>query len=415
MRVGVIGGGVSGLVSAYLLHKEHEVELLEANPRIGGHTNTETLDLPGGPYRINTGFIVFNKENYPNFVTLMERLDVPFEKTDMSFSVTCKRTGLEYGFATWNAIFAQRRNALSPTFWKMLLEIKRFQKQFDRLLEDPASRTTTLGEYLRRKGYSRYFIDQFIIPFGAAIWSAAPDDFGEFPLYTFVAFFKNHGFLSDASLLQWYTITGGSAQYLEPITKPFRDRVFTNTKVVGVSRSANGIDVALADGSMRQYDEVVLAVHSDQALKMLTHPTSAERDILGAMPYQPSDVVLHTDTSLLPKHRQTWSSWNYCVPKEQSAGCTVTYSMNILQNLEADTEFLVTLNQGGDIDPGCTIQRYEYAHPVYTLDGVAAQHRHAEISGVDRVHYAGAYWGYGFHEDGVKSALAACRPFGVTL
>ena len=415
MRVGVIGGGVSGLVSAYLLHKEHEVELLEASPRIGGHTNTEKVDFPGGPYWINTGFIVFNKENYPNFVKLMQRLDVPFEKTSMSFSVSCKRTGLEYGFETWNAIFAQRRNALSPKFWKMLLEIKRFQKQFDRLLEDPASRTTTLGEYLLRKGYSRYFIDQFIIPFGAAIWSAAPDDFGEFPLYTFVAFFKNHGFLSESSLLQWYTITGGSAQYLEPITKPFSDRVFTNTKVVGVSRSADGIDVALADGSMRQYDEVVLAVHSDQALRMLTQPTSAERDILGAMPYQPSDVVLHTDTSLLPKHRQTWSSWNYCVPKEQSAGCTVTYSMNILQNLEADTEFLVTLNQGGDIDPGCTIQRYEYAHPVYTLDGVAAQQRHAEISGIDRVHYAGAYWGYGFHEDGVNSALAACRPFSVTL
>ncbi len=415
MRVGIIGGGVSGLVAAYLLNQEHEVELLEANPCVGGHTNTETLDFAGGPYRINTGFIVFNQENYPNFVKLMQRLDVPFEKTSMSFSVSCKRTGLEYGFATWDAIFAQRRNVVSLSFWRMLLEIRCFQRQFDRLLEDPASRTTTLGEYLRKKGYSRCFIDQFIIPFGAAIWSAAPDAFGEFPLYTFVAFFKNHGFLSDASLLQWYTLTGGSDQYLKPIMAPYRDRVFTNTRVVGVTRSTAGVAVAVEDGSVRQYDEVVLAVHSDQALEMLTQPTDAEREILGAMPYQPSDVVLHTDTSVLPEHRQTWSSWNYCVPKEPSARCTVTYSMNILQNLKADTEFLVTLNQNSMIDTGKMIQSYKYAHPVYTRDGVAAQRRYTEISGVDRVHYAGAYWGYGFHEDGVNSALAACRPFGATL
>ncbi len=415
MRVGIIGGGVSGLVAAYLLNQEHEVELLEANPCVGGHTNTETLDFECGPYGINTGFIVFNQENYPNFVKLMQRLDVPFEKTSMSFSVSCKRTGLEYGFATWDAIFAQRRNVVSLSFWRMLLEIRCFQRQFDRLLEDPASRTTTLGEYLRKKGYSRCFIDQFIIPFGAAIWSAAPDAFGEFPLYTFVAFFKNHGFLSDASLLQWYTLTGGSDQYLKPIMAPYRDRVFTNTRVVGVTRSTAGVAVAVEDGSVRQYDEVVLAVHSDQALEMLTQPTDAEREILGAMPYQPSDVVLHTDTSVLPEHRQTWSSWNYCVPKEPSARCTVTYSMNILQNLKADTEFLVTLNQNSMIDTGKMIQSYKYAHPVYTRDGVAAQRRYTEISGVDRVHYAGAYWGYGFHEDGVNSALAACRPFGATL
>jgi len=416
MKIGIVGGGISGLMSAHLLHREHEIELLEANDYIGGHTHTEDVEQAGGHYRINTGFIVFNRENYPNFIRLMDALGVPYQPTSMSFGVCCKRTGLEYGFATWNAIFAQRRNLFSPAFWRMLLEISRFQKQFDQLLTDPACLRMTLGVYLRSKGYSRLFVDQFIIPFGAAIWSADPDAFGEFPLHTFVTFFKNHGFLSESALLQWYTIMGGSDQYVAKMIAPFRDRVFTRTPVVSVEREARGgVCVRTRDGPPRHYDEVILAVHSDQALAMLTHPTGAERAVLTALPYQASDVLLHTDASVLPVHRQTWSSWNYSVPWEREARCTVTYDMNILQDFVSDAEFLVSLNQTEAIAPEKTIARYVAAHPVYTLEGVAAQARHAEISGVDRIHFAGAYWRYGFHEDGVQSALAACRPFGVTL
>ncbi|MBL7114723.1 MAG: FAD-dependent oxidoreductase [Kiritimatiellae bacterium] len=415
MRIGIIGGGISGLTSAYLLHQDHDIELLEMNNYIGGHTHTEDVDLPGGPYRINTGFIVFNKENYPNFVGLMETLGVPYQPTYMSFGVCCKRTGLEYGFETWNSIFAQRKNLFSPPFWRMLLEIRRFRKEFDSLLNDPACLDMTLGAYLSTKGYSRYFVDQFIIPFGAAIWSADPDAFGDFPLVTFITFFKNHGFLSEAELLQWYTITDGSDRYVSKMIAPFKDRVFTHTEVTSVERCSEGIKVFSRDGQERRYDEVVLAVHSDQALSMIAYPTADEKAVLGALPYQPSNVTLHTDTSIMPAHRQTWSSWNYTVPRDHTSRCTVTYDMNILQNITSEQEFLVTLNQNESIAPKKTIACYKESHPIYTHAGVTAQRRHSEISGADRLHFAGAYWGYGFHEDGVKSALSACRPFGVSL
>lgn len=415
MRIGIIGGGISGIVTAHLLHRAHDIELIESNDYIGGHTHTAEVNRPGGPYRVNTGFIVFNKENYPNFLKLIEQAGVGYQPTSMSFSVTCRRTGIEYGFATWNAVFAQRRNLLSPSFLRMLLEIRRFRNEFDRLLTDPESHRLTLGAYLRAKGYSRRFVDQFLIPFGAAIWSADPDVFGEFPLYTFVAFFKNHGFLNEAELLQWYTIVGGSDRYVGPVLAPFRDRVFTGVNVVEVARASTGVDVRAADGTVRHYDEVVLAVHSDQALAMLAAPTPAEQAVLGALPYQPNDVVLHTDVGVMPAARQAWSSWNYCIPRAAGARCTVTYDMNILQRIESPCEFLVTLNQADDMDPTHVLQRYRYDHPVYKREGVAAQARHGDISGVDRLHFAGAYWGYGFHEDGVNSALAACRPFGVTL
>ncbi len=413
MRIGIVGGGIAGMASAHLLYREHDVELLEANDYIGGHTHTRDVAHAGDTYRVNTGFIVFNRENYPNFVKLIEGLDVAYQPTRMSFSVSCERTGIEYGFATWDAVFAQRRNALSPTFLRMLWEIRRFREAFPMLLADPASASLTLGEYLRQCGYSRRFVDQFIIPFGAAIWSAAPDAFGQFPLRTFVMFFKNHGFLSESTLLQWYTIAGGSARYVEKLLHPFRDRVHTSTVVTSVERRPTGdVRVLAADGTERFYDRVVLAVHSDQALRMIAGPTVAEQTVLGALRYQPNDVVLHTDVRLLPRHRQTWSSWNYRIPRERGDRCTVTYHMNTLQTIAAPAEFLVTLNQSTHIGAAHAIDRYIYDHPVYTPSGVEAQGRFADINGVDRLHFAGAYWGYGFHEDGVNSALAACRPLG---
>jgi predicted NAD/FAD-binding protein len=403
------------MVAAYLLHEKYDVELLEAEDTLGGHTNTEDLHRQNGDFRVNTGFIVFNEENYPNFVTLLKRLDVAYEPTSMSFSVKCMRTGLEYGFASLDALFAQRRNAISPRFLRMLLDIRRFRKEFETVLAGAETQDQSLGEHLGTQGYSDAFINLFLVPFGAAIWSAGPDGMNAFPLHTFVSFFKHHGFLATEELLQWQTVTGGSDRYISPLTASFRDRIRTGMKVVQVRRTPDGVDVASEDGSVHSYDRVILATHSDQALSMLAEPTDAERQILGAMSYQPNDVVLHTDTSLMPKHRQTWSSWNYCIPAIGAARCTATYDMNILQHIESEVEFLVTLNQSGEIDPDNVIKRFDYDHPVYTRDSVKAQTQYSEINGVDRIHYAGAYWGYGFHEDGVRSALAACKPLGVSL
>ena len=415
MKIGVIGGGISGLVSAHLLSREHDVELLEANSYVGGHTHTQQGELPSGRQRINTGFIVFNEPNYPNFVKLMKQLGVAYQPAPMSFSIVSRDPELEYGFASFDALFAQRRNLLSPRFIRMLMEIKRFRKQFDILLAGTSSSRQTLGDYLREQGFSQTFIDYFLVPFGAAIWSADPENMGHFPLHTFVAFFKHHGFLSEAELLQWYTVTGGSDQYVDKLLAPLQGKVQRNAAVTQVIRNAAGIEVRTKDGASRQYERVVMAAHSDQALAMLEAPTQAEQEVLGCMRYQANDVLLHTDISILPTRRKTWSSWNYAVAKETAERCTVTYDMNILQSIESEHEFLVSLNLNGQIAPEKVIQRYTYHHPVYTAESVAAQKRHGEINGIDRIHYAGAYWGFGFHEDGVNSALAAYAELGAKL
>ncbi|OVE75486.1 hypothetical protein BVX97_04440 [bacterium E08(2017)] len=415
-KICVIGAGVSGLVSAYLLSQKYEVTLLEANDYLGGHTNTEEIEKPDGIHRVNTGFIVFNKENYTNFLKLMEKLDVDYQPAPMSFSVKCHKTGLEYCFSGLDGIFAQRKNFFSLKFHKMLREIFKFRKEFVSLLDDPASAEKSVGEYLEEKGYSRMFIDKFLVPFGAAIWSADFDKMGQFPLQTFVQFFQNHGFLSREAHLQWYTLKGGSASYVKEIIKPFADNIHLNTKVTSVKRSRlGGVKVKAENGFRGKYDRVVLAVHSDQALEMLNDPSDIEQDVLGKMPYQPNSVVLHEDIDVLPKIKKTWSAWNYSIPSEDTEFCTVSYDMNILQSIESDTEFVVTLNQDKDINPDKVIKNFTYAHPVYTQDSVTSQGRYDEINGTDRIYFAGAYWGYGFHEDGVRSALKACAAIDPSL
>lgn len=406
-KVCIIGAGVSGLVCAHLLSRKYDIEVLEANDYVGGHTNTEDVKRSDGEYHINTGFIVFNRENYPNFLKIIDSLGVGYQKSSMSFSVKCQATGLEYGFETLDGVFAQRKNIFSLSFWRMLYEIYKFRKTFDSLLEDSESEKCTVGEYFARQGFSQMFLDKFIIPFGAAIWSTDYAGMSDFPLRTFVQFFRNHGFLTNTGLLQWYTLKGGSRSYVPEIVKPFADRIHLNTPVKTVKRLSDSIEV-IAEGFKGKYDKVVIAAHSDQALKMLDSPTVLERDVLGAIGYQPNDVVLHVDDTLMPLHRQTWSSWNYCVPVDKSERCTVTYDMNILQSIKSKEEFLVSLNQNSGIAPESVIKKFVYDHPVYTGEAIAAQQRYSEINGTDRIYYAGAYWGYGFHEDGVKSALAAC-------
>jgi predicted NAD/FAD-binding protein len=331
----------------------------------------------------------------------------------MSFSVRCEKTGLEYRPSSLDQLFAQRTNLLRPWFWRMVRDIFRFRRESMELLQ--MEERLTLGEYLERKGYSRGFMDYFIIPMGAAIWSADPGRFRDFPARYFAEFFANHGFLKARGQPRWKVVEGGSRTYVQAMTRGFADRIRTNCSVRSVSRRPDGVEVKAGNAPAERFDQVVIAAHSDQALAMLEEPTPAEREILGALPYQENRTVLHTEPSLLPKREKVWASWNYLVPAEPMARAAVTYYMNMLQGLEAPEAFCVTLNQEERIPSRRVLRAMTYHHPVYTLAGRAAQKRHHEISGQDRIHYCGAYWGYGFHEDGVKSALEVCKSFGETL
>jgi predicted NAD/FAD-binding protein len=371
------------------------------------------VKLQGKTYAVDTGFIVFNPENYPNFLKLLDQLGVSWQKSTMSFSVHCEATGLEYRPSSLDTLFAQRRNILRPWFWKMVLEIFRFRKESAALLA--RDEVDTLGEYLKAGRYSEGFKNYFIIPMGAAIWSADPGGLQRFPARYFAEFFANHGFLKARGQPQWQVIRGGSREYTRPLTRAFKDRIRLNSPVRRLRRISEGVMVKTDEGPEDRFDQVVLAVHSDQALAMLENPTPQELEVLSAISFQENDTVLHTDSSLLPRNRKVWASWNYWIPRESLDRVALTYNMNMLQSLDAPETFCVTLNQGSKIDHHKIIEKMTYAHPVYTLEARAAQKRHEEISGADRIHYCGAYWGYGFHEDGVNSALAVGRRFGKEL
>lgn len=414
MKIAVIGGGISGMLTAYLLCEEHEVTVFEANDYIGGHTNTIDATVNGKSYALDTGFIVFNQETYPNFIKLMHRLGVPYQTSDMSFSVSCEKTGLEYRATSLDTLFAQRRNLLNGRFLWMILEIFRFKRESAELL-DGSDPELTLGDYLRQRGYSRYFIEKFIIPMGAAVWSAAPDRFQEFPAAAFVRFFTNHGMLKIRNQPQWYVVKGGSRRYVEALTRPFKDRIRLGTPIDSVRRHADRVTVTPRCGDAEYFDQVVIAAHSDQALAMLADPSAAEREVLGAIPYQENRTVLHTDENQLPKTLKARASWNYRVLAGTGQPAVVTYSLNRLQGIEARQEFCVTLNSPDTMAPDKVIYETVYHHPVYDSAAFAVQERWAELNGVNRTWFCGAYWGYGFHEDGVKSALAVCGGFGKTL
>jgi predicted NAD/FAD-binding protein len=410
MRIAVIGAGISGMVAAFLLHEEHEVTVFEANDYVGGHTHTVDVALADRILPVDTGFIVFNETTYPNFLKLLGKLNVARQDSNMSFSVHCEKTGLEYCPSTLDKLFAQRRNLLRPTFLRMVRDIFAFRKRLSDMAELPAD--VTLGQYLAQTNRSQAFVEYFIIPMGAAIWSADPRRFQEFPARMFARFFLNHGFLNVRNQPQWLVIEGGSRQYAEVLTAPFADRIRLNCPVRSIRREAEAVEVVCGRGDSERFDHVIVATHSDQALALLADPSEREREILGAIPYQENQVVLHTDTAMLPRRRKVWASWNYRIPRDERQAVAVTYDMNILQSLHAAEEYCVTLNQTEKIDAEKVVRRLVYAHPVYTPAGLAAQQRHHEISGLKRTHYCGAYWGYGFHEDGVNSALAACKYFG---
>ncbi len=414
MKIAVIGAGISGMLTAYLLCEQHDVTLFEANTKLGGHTNTIQVPLGGRTYEVDTGFIVFNDWTYPNFIKLMDRLGVASQPSSMSFSVTCEKTGLEYNGTTLNTLFAQRRNLFRPSFYRMIRDILRFNRE-GLAFATAGDDRTTLGQFLHERRYSAPFIDQYVIPMGAAIWSADPRRMSDFPARYFLQFFKNHGMLSVDRRPQWRVITGGSHRYIEPLTRPYRDKVRVACPIRSVTRHPDHVAVQPQQGPPERFDHVVLASHSDQSLALLADPSPPEREILGALPYQENEAVLHTDESILPKRRLAWAAWNYHILQRNTCQSTLTYNMNILQGLDAPKQLCVTLNRADAINPASVIRRIIYHHPVYTRDGVAAQRRHGEISGVNRTSYCGAYWGFGFHEDGVKSALAVCREFGIAL
>ncbi|WP_047306048.1 NAD(P)/FAD-dependent oxidoreductase [Pseudomonas fluorescens] len=415
MKIAIIGSGIAGLTCAYVLNRRHDIRVFEASSWIGGHTHTVEVSHNGETQSVDTGFIVFNDWTYPNFIRLLGQIGVKFKPTEMSFSVCDPASGLEYNGNNLNSLFAQRRNLLSTGFWGMLRDILRFNKaalldlQQQRIAAD-----TTLGQYLKDQGYGERFIQHYIVPMGSAIWSMSRVQMLGFPLQFFVRFFKNHGLLSVNNRPQWCVIEGGSSRYIEPLTASFREHIRLDCPVQRVERDEAGVLIHSAAGSER-FDKVVFACHSDQALQLLASPSRAEREILQALPYADNDVVLHTDTRLLPRRRLAWASWNYRLDASGDKAAAVTYDMNILQGLKSDTTFCVSLNQTAVIDPTQILARFTYAHPQYSLEAVAAQARWGELQGAQHSFYCGAYWANGFHEDGVVSALRVAQAFGEQL
>lgn len=408
MKVAIVGTGIAGNVAAYHLNRDHQITVYEANDYPGGHTHTHDIQIDGQHYAVDTGFIVFNHRTYPNFIQLLNELGVAEQLSTMSFGVKCERTGLEYMGSTLNSLFAQRRNLLRPRFWKMLSEILRFNRQATALLGDDGD-DITLGDYLRQGNYSAMFIDYYLVPMAAAVWSADLQLMYQFPARYLIRFFHNHGLLSVADRPQWYVIKGGSKTYVEALTRGFSDKIRLKSPVTSVERREDGVWVTSRHGEER-YDALFMACHSDQALALLQAPTEIEQQVLGAIHYQPNEILLHTDSSVLPRRRRAWAAWNYHLLPGDQGRVPVTYNMNILQGLDCKEQLCVTLNNSDAVDPSKILKRIHYHHPIYTRESVAAQARQSEINR-DGIYYCGAYWRYGFHEDGVVSALAALEQF----
>lgn len=413
-KVAVVGAGVSGLVVSHLLHQTHEVTVFEANDYAGGHTNTIRVDTPNETHEVDTGFIVFNDRNYPNFERLLRRLGVASQPSTMSFSVSDGVGDFEYSSGSPNGLFAKRAHLLTPWFHRMIADLTRFNRAVRELLDDRAT-DVSLHAWLEHHRFSPAFVERLIVPQVSAVWSAAPRQMWSFPARFLAEFFDNHGMLSLRNRPSWRTVRGGSARYVEALTAPFSDRLRLGTPVQAVTRQRDHVLVTPRGGEAERFDEVVLATHSDQALALLADAGDREHEILGAIPYQPNEAVLHTDARMLPHRRRAWASWNYHLLPEPKPASTVTYHMNRLQSLQAEQEFCVTLNHSERIDPRRIIRRISYAHPVYTEAGARAQARVAEIDGHNRTHFCGAYWGWGFHEDGVASALRVGERFGARL
>jgi predicted NAD/FAD-binding protein len=408
MNIAIVGTGVSGLVCAHLLSRAHDVTVFEADARPGGHAHTVTVELRDGSFDVDTGFLVYNERNYPGLIRLFDDLGVPTKPSDMSFSVTDEVTGLEWKGSTFDTVFAQRRNLARPSFLRMLADIVRFNRMARGLLEDPHDAAVSLGDLLDRGRWSSQFLNWYLVPMGSSIWSADPSTFLAMPAVTFARFFANHGLLEYGNQPSWRTVEGGSRRYVDAVLAPLGSAVRLEQPVDKVTRSEDEVELHTADGPER-FDHVVIATHSDQALDLLSDPSRLEREVLGAIRFQPNRATLHTDVSLLPANRRAWASWNYHRLPDHPTEATLTYRLRSLQGVASRDELLITLNRDDAIDPATVLRTFDYSHPVYDSAAIAAQRRQEELNGVQRTWYCGAYWGYGFHEDGVQSARVVCR------
>ena len=414
MKIAIIGTGISGLTSAYLLSKEHIVHVYEAQEYIGGHVHTLPVHLNGISYEIDTGFIVFNDRTYPNFNKLLNKINVLSQPTSMSFSVKCETTGLEYNGTSLNGLFAQRLNLLKPSFLLMVKDILRFNRDAKEFLTDSVEEIT-FGEFLNRGGYSNALKNNYALPMASAIWSAKSKVIENANFRFFAQFFENHGMLNISDRPQWRVIKGGSKQYTLKLIEPITNKIRINSPVDKIIRKNKGIEVVYNKQQKELYDRVIIATHSDQALKMIENPNNAEIEILSSIPYQTNVAHLHWDCSVLPKQKNAWASWNYFKPNKMKDETTVTYYMNMLQSLDMPKNICVSLNMEEHINPKKIYKKIIYQHPVFTSEAILAQKKHKEIDGIDKIHFCGAYWGSGFHEDGVNSALSVCKVFGRSL
>ncbi len=416
MRIAIVGSGISGLVCAHLLHRHHDVVLFEADDRPGGHSHTHRVDLADASVDVDTGFLVYNDRTYPLFCRLLDRLGVSTQPSDMSFGVSDRRTGLEWRGTSASTVFAQRRNLARPAFLRMLADIARFNRLALALLDRPPADDVTLEAVLARHRWSAGFFEWYLVPLGSSIWSAGPSTFTRIPATTFARFFERHGLLRRRDQPRWRTVTGGSRTYVDAVLRPLQGqgRVRLGTPVEKIRRQPDGVELVSSLGA-EQFDQVVMATHSDQALRLLADPDRLEQSVLGAIAYQPNRATLHTDARLMPRNPRAWASWNYQCWGPDAERATLTYHVNRLQGIISSTPLLVTLNQDDVIDPERVIARMDYEHPVLGPATVAAQRRRDEINGTRRTWFCGAYWGYGFHEDGVRSAVEVCSALGVAL
>jgi predicted NAD/FAD-binding protein len=409
--IAVVGSGIAGLSAAWLLSQRHDVTVFEKQGRIGGHSNTVDVVAPEGQTPVDTGFIVYNEVNYPNLVALFDHLDVETEPSDMSFAVSYDDGALEYGSRDVNAIFGQRRNILSPRFWKMIRDIRWFYADAPLILKDSERfRDVSLGQYLSTNGYGAAFIEDFILPMGAAIWSTRADEMQAHPVETFVRFFTSHGLMQFNNRIPWRTVKGGSRNYVQPLSKDLIKNLKIGNGVQSITRHDNGVTIIDSTGQERNFDALVIGAHANEALSMLRDADAMERRLLGAFRYTDNKAVLHRDTRLMPKRRQVWSSWNYMGAAE--TGASVTYWMNSLQPLKINFPLFVTVNPKRDPDPSTVFREFDYAHPFYDLAALNAQEELWQLQGRRHTWFCGSYFGYGFHEDALQSGLAAAEDIG---
>ena len=416
MNIAIIGSGISGLTAGYLLSRKNNITVFEKNDYIGGHTHTHLLEYKNKSYSVDSGFIVYNERTYPNFIKILDQLNVKRQITRMGFSVKSELNNLEYAGHSLNGLFAQRSNLLKPSYLNMLKSMLRFNRQSRKDLTQ-LSPHLTLGQYLGNNNYPETFIKNFIIPIGAAVWSTKPTDMMDMSAVFFIRFFENHGMLQIIDRPNWWVIKNGSKSYVKGITKPYHDKIRLSTPVLSVERVDSKIKIRSGQNNASEefFDAVVFATHSNQSLRLLKDPSKFENEILGAIPYQNNKAILHYDDSILPKRKNAWSSWNYLLDQDKNKPVSLTYNMNILQGIDCERTFCVSLNSEELIDPKKILKRLDYEHPLFNIKGLEAQKRKREISGINNTYYCGAYWRNGFHEDGVVSALDVCADFGEFL